>query len=250
MHIFRFFENEKFIVNNTYCLTQQNSHKIINVLRLKIDDQIYLFNNTNTEFTAKIIAINRTTRSNIVEIIILQANYKNLESDLKIHVAQAIAKHDNMDWIIQKSTELGIDQITPIITKRTIKKISNDKSKKILHWQSIATAACAQCGRNIVPTINQIMYFDDFITINQSVDMSQKFILSPAPSASIVTNNYDFSAKKIMLIIGPEGGFSDEELKFASRQKFVPLTFGPRTLRTETAAITAISILQAKYGDL
>ncbi len=152
MHIFRFFEQQNFILNKKFFLTEQNSHKIISVLRLKVNSKIYLFNNTNIEFTARITNITaiKTIKSKIIEIEILQAVHKNLESPLQIHLAQAVAKNDNMDWIIQKAVELGVHKITPIITKRTIVKITAEKNKKLLlHWRSmqrlLAANASATC---------------------------------------------------------------------------------------------------------
>ena len=265
MQIFRFFENQDFIINKKFFLNQQNIHKIISVLRLQLNDVIYLFNNTNREFAAKITNIT-TTKPNkskikvkIIEIEILQAINKNLESPLKIHLAQAIAKHDNMDWIIQKAIELGVHSITPIITKRTIVKITTEQiQNKTLHWQSIAVAACCQCGRNIVPSINPIIYFDDFINLVQKKDFDNKFILSPnfdLDSKDLDKNKINISInidpkQEIILVVGPEGGFSTEELTIAKKNQFSPLTIGPRVLRTETAPLVALSILQSKYGDL
>lgn len=257
MHIFRFFEEQDFIVNKIFVLSQQNSHKIISVLRLQINSKIYLFNNTNIEFTAQIINIKtiKNIKSKIVEIKILQAINKNLESPLKIHLAQAVAKNDNMDWVVQKAVELGVHKITPIITNRTIVKIAADKTKKsLLHWQSIAISACCQCERNVVPIVNDIISFNDFInTSQQNIDPCNKFILSPSIDFDNNYINKDINInpqQEIILVIGPEGGFNLEELKLAKQNQFLPLTFGPRILRTETASIVALSILQSKYGDL
>ena len=244
---YRFFEQQNFILNHKFILNKPNSHKIISVLRLQPDAIINIFNNTNLEFIAKIIDI-KTNK--LIEIQILQAIPKNLESPLKIHLAQAVAKHDNMDLIIQKAVELGVYEITPIITERTVVKIAaNQISKKLEHWQAIATNACCQCGRNIVPKINDILFFKNFI-INKNHGITPKFILS------IINNNFNINklnldlTKQLALIIGPEGGFSTQELALAEQYQCIPITFGPRVLRTETAPIVALSILQAKYGDL
>lgn len=250
MNLFRFFEQQDFKINQTFLLNQANSHKIISVLRLQINSQIYLFNNTNYEFLAKIINIQSIKKIKHIEIEIITATYKNLESSLKIHLVQAIPKNDNMDLIVQKAIELGVHTITPILTKRTIIKITADKIiNKTMHWQSIAIAACAQCGRNIVPIINNVLSFDDFIKIDrQSAENHNKFILSP--NTNTKSNININMQQEIIIIIGPEGGFSLEELDLAKQKNFRQLTFGPRILRTETAPIVALSILQSKYGDL
>jgi len=244
---YRFFEQQNFILNHKFILNKPNSHKIISVLRLQPDAIINIFNNTNLEFIAKIIDI-KTNK--LIEIQILQAISNNLESPLKIHLAQAIAKHDNMDLIIQKSVELGVYQITPIITDRTIVKIAaHQLIKKIEHWQAIAINACCQCGRNIIPKINSILSFNDFIN---NANTPNKFILSPINNSnnSHNLNNLDLNlTKEITLVIGPEGGFTNTELTLAEQNQFHSLTIGPRILRTETAPIVALSVFQAKYGD-
>lgn len=264
MLIFRFFEAQNFIINKKFFLTKDNSHKIINVLRLKINDHISVFNDTNIEFIASITAV----KSKLVEIEIIQSNEKNLESPIKIHLAQAIAKNDNMDWIIQKATELGVYKITPIITKKSIVKTA-DQQQKLLRWKSIAIAACCQSGRNIIPKINNPVYFDKFL-LDLNLDLYYKFILSPRfpITATMNSHNKNYNHvnskeqskswqpdlldrnKEIILMIGSESGFTNEELISALNKQFSALTLGPRILRTETAPIVAISILQSKYGDL
>lgn len=245
---YRFFEQQNFLINKKFLLNQQNSHKIINVLRLSINNIINIFNNTNIEYTAK---ITRIENKNNIEIIVLTATEKNSESPLKIHLAQAIAKHDNMDFVMQKATELGIHQITPIITDRTIVKVNNSQSiKKIEHWQAIATNASCQSGRTMIPKINNIILLNNFIINSNHIHLKYKFILSPNNK----TNNFSGfnlnSKQEIILIIGPEGGFSEQELNLAAQHDFININIGPRILRTETAALAAVSVLQAKFGDL
>lgn len=247
----RFFELNNFTVNNKFILSQINSHKIINVLRLSLGAIITVFNNTNLEFIAKITDLKINKKNNLIEIIILKAIEKNLESMLKIHLVQAIAKHDNMDLIVQKATELGVNQITPIITERTIVKTNtNQITKKINHWQSIAINACCQCGRNIVPKVNELISFKDFIK-NKILN---KFILTPNTNFNNIDfNKFNFNPElnqEICIIIGPEGGFNEQELSLATENECLALSLGPRILRTETASIACISILQAQYGDL
>ena len=247
----RFFENIQLENANIIQLNYDNSCKIINVLKLKINQEIYLFNNTNFEFFSKIIKISHKT----VYVEILNTIKNNLESPLKIHLAQAIAKHDNMDLIIQKSTELGVDEITPIISDRTIVKPKN-YTNKLDHWRKIAIAACAQCGRNLIPRINSIISFKDFIKIvNQQPTINEpclKLILSPSillPLPNLLDNQFN-TYKRIWIIIGPEGGFTPSELNLAHQNRFNLKSLGPRILRTETTPIAIISILQAKFGDL
>lgn len=160
-----------------------------------------------------------------------------------------------MDLIVQKSTELGVNEITPIISDRTIVKPKN-YTNKLDHWRKIAIAACAQCGRNLIPRINSIISFKDFIKIvNQQPTINEQFlklILSPSgllPLPNLLDNQFN-TYKKIWIIIGPEGGFTPSELNLAHQNQFNLRSLGPRILRTETAPMAIISILQAKFGDL
>ena len=252
----RFFELTNFTMLDKFILSEPNSHKIISVLKLPIGTIINIFNdsNNNMEFIAKITDLKILKNKKLIEVTILQTISNNLESPLKIHLAQAIAKHDNMDLVIQKAVELGVYQITPVITERTIVKIAaNQLIKKLEHWQAIAINACCQCGRNIIPKINSVVYFNDFIN---NTNTPNKFILSPNNKNSDKNNKLDLNNlnldlnQELLLVIGPEGGFSNQELAVTKQNKFSALTIGPRVLRTETAPIVALSIFQAKYGDL
>jgi 16S rRNA (uracil1498-N3)-methyltransferase len=260
----RLFEQKELKNKQTILLSAANSHKIISVLRSKVGEQITLFNNTNQEFLANIVEINRSKSNNKssnvqVTVKIIQQSTISLESPLKIHLVQAIAKSDNMAWIIQKATELGVEEITPVITQRTIVK-ANNPDNKTKHWQDVAIAACCQCGRNVVPAINQIVKVTEFVQDKKYHKLTNhKFILSPDPVRS--QHNIDDTRlaaitseialmQNIIILIGPEGGFTSQEIHLAREHEFIPLTVGPRILRTETAAMALISILQAKYGDL
>lgn len=255
--MYRFFENielENLESKEIISLNYNNSHKIINVLKLQNNQEIYLFNNTNCEFLSKIVDI--SYKQKIVYVKLLNSTNRDLESKLQIHLIQSIAKNDNMDFIIQKSTELGVTQITPIISERTIVKPKNYVNRT-KHWEAIALGACCQCGRNLLPTINPITAFKDFIKTNAQQLVQQdylKLILSPTTgtdtSIAWLFNKQHLDYQKIYIMIGPEGGFSLEELNIAKQNGFYLSSLGPRILRTETAPIVIISILQAKFGDL
>ena len=245
----RFFENHKLEVTQKLFLNKDNSHKIKSVLRLKKDFKIILFNNTNFEFIANIIDLN----SKLIQVEILEKIFKDLSSPINIHLAQAIAKNDKMDWILQKVVELGVTQITPILTAQTIAR-PNNQENKILHWEGITIAACCQCGRNSIPKINSIIKLQDFLKKIEISD-SCKLILSPEDPHKIIkiTDQLPIklkSNKEIIILIGPEGGFNQEELHLAETYSFQKLHLGSRILRTETAPIAILSILQALYGDL
>ncbi len=241
MKKYRFYHTENICPGKTYLLDETNSYQIIKVLRLKPDNEVWLFNNTPFEFKATIKSINKK----VVIVTIIEQYLNNKESPCKIHLVQAIAKGQKMDYIIQKAVELGISTITPLITERTIVNIPEEKMpQRTEHWQKIIIHACSQCGRSIVPAIYPPIAFKEWCIKNQT---TIKIVLNPYSNLAIteipVENN-------VSLIIGPEGGFSTEEITWAKQHNCLEVSLGPRTLRTETASIVAIAGLQLQFGDL
>lgn len=212
------------------------------VLRMEPGEQLTLFNGDNREFAASIERVKKkqvfVRIGTVIEV--------NRESPLKIHLAQAISKGDRMEMVMQKSVELGVACITPIITERCQVKTDQERMAKKMHqWLNIVIAACEQCGRNQIPVLNQPMYLEQFV---REAKEHLKFILHPTFNKT--WRDYLVQPPDIALIIGPEGGLSDEEIQLTSEHGFMPLSLGRRVLRTETAAITALSVLQAVGGDL
>lgn len=147
---------------------------------------------------------------------------------------------------MQKSVELGVASITPVISERCVVKLDKERMEKKLHqWQNIVIAACEQCGRNMVPLVHPPVSFEHYV---QSAQAELKLILHPDMSKT--WRDYPLNQSDITLIIGPEGGLSNDEVELACKYGYLPLSLGPRILRTETAALTALSILQAVGGDL
>lgn len=238
----RFYYNNHLQLHQDVALPTDLSHQISRVLRLQLQDQIYLFNNSNVEFGAKIKQITR----NEVMVTINDSNNTNNESPLKINLGQVISKNEKMDLIIQKSTELGVHSITPLASEFSIMKHDHARiDHKIEHWQKIAIAACCQCWRNTVPTIHHAATLTAWIDKNKD---PQRFILSPHHT-TIKLSSIDLQSP-LSILIGPEGGFSDAEVNYALEHGFNPISLGPRILRTETAGPAAIAILQAMGGDL
>ncbi len=242
---YRFYHNSKLNLNSEETLDTGISHQISNVLRLKANDQISLFNGHGYEAKATIKNINR---KNVI-IIITDSYQKNLESPLHIHLGQAISKNAHMDFAIQKAVELGVTEITPIITTRTQAKVSSLlSSNKLEHWHKIIIAACSQCGRNTIPSINQPIKLTEWIEKVDNTD-GTRIMLSPTATTNINKLNIDKN-RIIHLFIGPEGGLTEQEVQLTSAHAFHGLKLGPRILRTETAAIAAITAIQLQAGDL
>lgn len=238
----RFFLALDLNTNQSLDLDRDLSHQIINVLRLTTGDEIYFFNNTGLEFTAEIAHINRK----IVTVNILQSSNTAVESPCQINLGQVLGKGEKMDVIIQKATELGVHSITPLFSEHSvIKNIADRIANKQEHWQKIANAACCQCWRTIAPVIHPAQDLTTWINNNND---PLKLLLSPSANALKLKDVPLLSP--VSILIGPEGGFSDAEIQLASKHTFTHVSLGPRILRTETAGIAVIAILQALIGDL
>jgi 16S rRNA (uracil1498-N3)-methyltransferase len=238
----RFFVNENLAINTNVNLDSDISQHISRVLRLQISDVIYLFNDSGLEFSATIESINK----NSVLVNITDISAESYTAPLQINLGQVLSKGEKMDLIIQKATELGVHSITPLYSERSIIKPVYDRtSSKLGHWQKIAIAASCQSWRNTVPEIYAAQNLSDWVAANQD---TYKLLLSPHHSSQKISN-LDIK-NTVTILIGPEGGFSDAEINHAMQHNFMPIALGPRILRTETAGLATIAILQAMFGDL
>jgi 16S rRNA (uracil1498-N3)-methyltransferase len=223
-------------------LSPQASQHVGLVLRMQRGEKIILFSGDNREFEATIDWVKKKQ----VRVWVESVQDKNRESPLIIHLAQAISKGERMEWVVQKSVELGVASITPIITERCVVKLDQERLAKKLHqWQAIVIAACEQSGRTIIPKVHEPLALDSYI---KEVSAKLKLILHPEGKKKY--RDYLIDASPIALLIGPEGGLSEAEVHHAGQYGFQPLSLGPRILRTETAALSALSVLQALAGDL
>jgi len=248
----RIYQNTELIVNTTVKLSDDAFGHMVRVLRLTEGDIVTLFNgalhNNNEvfEYTAKLVDVKKKQAS--VEII-SQETISN-ESPLNIHLGQGISRGDRMDFTLQKSVELGVNKITPLFTERCGVKLSSERlAKKREQWQKIVISACEQSGRCVVPLVAEPLFLQDWISEQTT---ALKLNLHPKAEHSIMTIPMDISANElsVRLLIGPEGGLTDEEISQANQENFQDVLLGPRVLRTETAALTAITALQCRLGDL
>lgn len=242
MRIPRIYVDIELSTDTTLVLPKETANYLANVLRLKPGHPIVLFNGDGNEYSAEIDEISKKQTS-----ILVNARLGiSVESPLQIHLAQGVSKGERMDLVMQKSAELGVTDITPVITERCPVKLNADRwEKKLQHWQKILISACEQCGRNQLPRLNSPITLMEFI--NQSTHQT-RLILHPFAEQRIA--NFNRPLEGFRLLIGPEGGLSDSELYQATEFGFQKILMGPRVLRTETAAIAAISILQAQFGDI
>tara|TARA_R110000868_G_scaffold160854_4_gene390651 strand:+ start:11141 stop:11872 length:732 start_codon:yes stop_codon:yes gene_type:complete len=213
---------------------------ITKVLRLKNNHQVIIFNNSGYDFLCELINIT----NKFLELNIIEKNKNHSESNFKIHLAQAISKPSHFELTLQKSVELGVTEITPVISdySETLKY----SDKKADRFKKIIISACEQSNRSIIPNFNNPVTFNDFINNN-----SQSVIIMPTPRATKkfdvnLLNNIDAA----IILVGCEGGFSEKEESLSRNSNSHLITLGPRILRTETAGISLISILQFLKGDL
>lgn len=225
-------------------LPKDAHNHLTQVLRLKPPHQLTVYNGEGGEYNAELCYVGK----NKIGVEIKKFIDKTVESPLKIHLGQCISRGKKMDFTIQKSVELGITDITPIFSKRSQIKLDDKRAQKRLeHWQAIATCATEQCGRNELPVIHPPIKLSDWITARNTNET--KLILQP--SSSLRIRDLEFSDNyPVTLLIGPEGGFNDQEFDMAIDSKFQGLSLGPRILRTETAALATLSALQARFGDV
>ena len=242
MKTIRIYEPGPYSLDEPFTLSTNAHQHVAIVLRMQPGEMITLFCGDNQEYTALITEVHK--KRTLVRIT--ETKTVNRESPRALHLAQGIAKGDRMEWIIQKAVELGVASITPLLTQHgAVKHDQARLLKKQEQWQAIAISACEQSGRNTLPIVHEPCLFTTYLAHCQA---PLKFILEPNTSKSL--RDYSFPDGDIALLIGPEGGFHANELQEALANQFKPLSLGPRILRTETAAITTLSILQALTGDL
>lgn len=232
------------IISNlgTTSLSDDAAGHIGRVLRMKPGQEVLLFDGSDAQFPAIITEVNKKS----VRVDIQQRIEQSVESPLDIHLGQVVSRGDKMEFTIQKSVELGVNTITPLISERCGVKLDTKRfEKKLQQWQKIAIAACEQSGRNRVPLIRPIMPLETWCS---EEDDALKLNLHPRANYSI--NTLPEPVKKVRLLIGPEGGLSAEEITMTQTYHFEETLLGPRVLRTETAALTAITALQVRFGDL
>jgi 16S rRNA (uracil1498-N3)-methyltransferase len=214
-------------------------------LRLRVGDAVILFGGDGHESAAVITGIGKRG----VVAAVRERRAVDRESPLDVRLAQGVCAGDRMDLVLQKATELGVAAIQPILTARSVVRLSSERQeRREAHWQNVVIAACEQCGRNRVPRVAPSRSFEQYFG---------EFFAAPAAAATRVLLAPDGEASvrslapqaPVIVLIGPEGGLAPEERAIAVAAGFVTVRFGPRILRTETAPLAALAALQAIYGD-
>ena len=239
----RIYQQGLFTINETVTLSEDAFGHAVRVLRLRAGDHITLFNGSESfQYSATLTEVSKKS----AQVKINTKELVNSESPLNIHLGQGISRGDRMDFTLQKSVELGVNTITPLFTERCGVKLNAERlEKKRQQWQKIVISACEQSGRIYVPTVTEPMMLADWLKQETS---ALKINLHPKAQHSIMT--LPIENTRVRLLVGPEGGLNDEEIAQARQCQFHDVLLGPRVLRTETAALTAITALQCRFGDL
>lgn len=243
MRVPRIYLERDLAVGQVIDLDERAAHYVSQVLRMRAGRELILFNGDGKAYPATISDAGKKHVSCQLENITLAATPP---SPIQIELAIGISKGDRFDWVIQKATELGVTKITPLFTERVDVKLSGERQeKKQRHWQQIMISACEQCGRNDLVEIRDACRLEDWCT---KLDSGLKLVLCPSQNEQLVSD--ERAPSTFTLLVGPEGGLSDEEIAYSFKQGFRALQLGPRVLRTETAPIAAISIVQHRWGDM
>jgi 16S rRNA (uracil1498-N3)-methyltransferase len=214
------------------------------VLRLKTGDVLTLFNGRGGESEARI----EGTQGASVIVAVGEHRAIERESPLNVTLAQGVARAERMDLVVQKATELGVRALVPLLTERSVVRLdAQQAARKVSHWLAVAVGACEQCGRNRPPAVSAPRAFSAFLRDGAAGD-GARLLLSP--SATLALGELPRPLTAVTVLIGPEGGLSDEEVQAALAAGYTAVRLGPRVLRTETAAIVALTVLQQQFGDL
>jgi 16S rRNA (uracil1498-N3)-methyltransferase len=238
----RFYTQQALSPGQSVTLEETSSHHLLRVLRLKAGESLLLFNGDGSEYQAVLKEVD----SKRARVLVADVTRPERESPLQIDLGQGISRGARMDLVLQKSVELGVDSITPLWTKRSQVQLRGSRlEKRLSHWHGVIRSACEQSGRVYLPKLHaatglQNWYSDD-------ADPSLQLVFDPTATLQLS----DLSPEKmIRILVGPEGGLESQEISSAEDNGFMRVRLGPRTLRTETAALASLAAVQTLWGDL
>ena len=241
MRIPRIYTPQPLETGETIQLDDNAFNHSVRVLRLKSGAHIVLFNGEGGEYKATLSGVQRRQASAAVG----EFTNKEVEPPLQLIMGQCISRGEKMDYTVQKSVELGVTEIVPLFSERCGVQLKGERlEKKRQHWQSVSVSACEQSGRNRIPTIEREMTLAAWI---ENVEADIKLVLDPSESTTL--NQLQPPQNSVALLLGPEGGMTEEEVAHAKRHGFLRIRLGPRVLRTDTASLATLSAIQLAWGD-
>lgn len=236
MNYTRIYCGQNLEIGKVLTLLQDSSKHLAQVLRKKEGSLIELFDGKGSSYTAEIIS----SQKKRVKVKLVEEPVFQDRKGIKISLGQSLIKTEPFSFSIQKATELGVVSISPLYTERTVIKLkSNSTKSRKARWQSIATHACQQCGENWLPEINEIQPLEDW---TQAVNAKHKIVLYPGAETKLSSLTFDDS---VAIAVGPEGDFTDSEIKLLTKKDFLPVKLGERVLRADTAVISVVSAIRA-----
>lgn len=220
----------------------ENVLRHIHVLRLRVGQELVLFNGNGISYHAELTILEKRR----AECRIVQENAFSCESPLDLHLVQAVSSGERMDFTIQKSVELGVNAIQPVLSERSVVKLAGERAeKRVQRWQEIAISACEQCGRNRVPEILPLISLEHYLkNVKDAERLHLLMSLNQAKSLREIS-----PPPKMALMIGAEGGWTEKEEHLALSMGCQAITLGKRVLRTETASLATIAAMQTLWGD-
>ncbi len=239
----RLFVSGALINASEFELVGDRARYLSKVLRARVGDELTIFNGEGLAWPATI----RILAKNSVTLSLGEGTDAGTESALKIHLVQGVSRGERMDFVVQKATELGVNRITPVLTEYAMVKLNGDRAEKRRdHWQKITASACEQSGRTRLPLIDAPVTLKNWFG-NKPEQADAELIL--VPGAKLPLTQVAATANTVCILIGPEGGFSDIEYGDAQAAGFTAVSLGPRVLRTESAALAALAVMQSLWGD-
>ncbi len=240
----RFFVDKKSILNNSIVIQGSDATHIRTVLRLQVGDEIQVLDGEGSLYQVRLINV----KNKSIKGEIFSSEKVDTESPLKIHLGQSLIKGNKFDVVLRKSVELGVQFITPLLTDRTV--VKGDSDKKIPRWKKIAEESSKQCGRSSIPHISEKMTkLDTYCQQAKGSDLKLMF-WELEKEKGLKDINPRVVPRSVSILIGPEGGFTMEEVETARSYGFQTLGLGPRIFRAETAPLVILSLLQSKWGDI
>ena len=240
----RLFSPVRLSANTSLALGSEQARYVGRVLRLRSGDTLTVFDGSGGEYPAHVVTISKQA----LELRVGDHNSRCSESPLRIRLLQGISRGERMDFVLQKTTELGVHLITPVLTDFSVVKLEPQRAaKRVTHWMKVAANACEQSGRNELPVIDTPATLYEVLDDEKSQD-GLRLVLDPGAQQPL--SSVSRPEGHATVLIGPEGGLSDKEQERAQLAGFAAVSFGPRILRTETAALAAIACLQSMFGDL
>lgn len=245
MRISRLFVEQSLVEGGVVELPKDRHHYLCKVLRLKVGHPVIVFNGHGGEYEAVIdVVSNKSSTLKLLKFCAIER-----ESNCQLTLVQGLARGSKMDWVIQKAVELGVATIVPVFTERSSVKLEGERlQRRVEHWRDVVISACEQSGRNTLPNVVQPQTLPEYLTglSSQPGGNEKRFILDldsaqPMPASPL---------RSVSLLVGPEGGFSEEEVRHAKQSDFVSIKLGARVLRSETAGLAALTAAQCLYGDL